>query len=84
MERYDNNGYGAVQAMLEHGFKRVKYVRVFQNGALRRIFEPKREEEARGWRRLHNEELHNLYASLNIIRTIKSRRMRRAGHVAQS
>jgi hypothetical protein len=34
-----------------------------------------------GWRRLHNEELHNLYASLNIIRVIKSRRMRRSGHV---
>jgi hypothetical protein len=49
---------------------------------LRRIFGPKREELAGGWRRLHNEELHNLYTSLNIIRVIKSRRMRWAGHVA--
>jgi hypothetical protein len=49
---------------------------------LRRIFGPKREEVAGGWGRLHNEELHNLYASLNIIRVIKSRRMRLAGHVA--
>jgi hypothetical protein len=48
---------------------------------LRRIFEPKREEMI-GWRRLHNEELHNLYASQNIIRVIKSRRMRWAGHAA--
>jgi hypothetical protein len=42
---------------------------------LRRIFEPKREEVAGGWRRLHNEELHNFYASPNIIRVIKSMRM---------
>jgi hypothetical protein len=40
---------------------------VFKNRAVRRIFGPKREEVARGWRRLHNEELHNLYASPNII-----------------
>jgi hypothetical protein len=40
---------------------------VFENRVLRRIFELKREEVARGWRRLHNEELHNLYSSLNII-----------------
>jgi hypothetical protein len=49
---------------------------------LRRTFGPKREEVAGGWRRLHNEELHNLYASLNIIRVVKSRRMSWAGHVA--
>jgi hypothetical protein len=46
---------------------------VFQNRVLRRIFGPKREEVAGNWRRLHNEELHNLYASPNIIRVIKSR-----------
>jgi hypothetical protein len=48
---------------------------VFVNRVLRRIFGPKMEEVARGWRRLHNEELHNLYVSQNIIREIKSRRM---------
>jgi hypothetical protein len=46
---------------------------------LRRISGPKREEVAGGWRRLHNEELHNLYASPDIVRVIKSRRMRCAG-----
>jgi hypothetical protein len=49
---------------------------------LRRIFEPKRDEIIGGWRKLHNEELHNLYWSPSIIRMIKSRRMRWAGHVA--
>jgi hypothetical protein len=55
---------------------------VFENRALRRIFGPKREEVAGGWRRLRNEELHNLYTWENIIRVTKSRRMRWAGHVA--
>jgi len=49
---------------------------------LRRIFGPKREEVTGGWRILHNEELHNLYASPNIVRVIKWRRMRWVGHVA--
>jgi hypothetical protein len=49
---------------------------------LRRIFRPKREED-RSWRKLHNDELHSLYSSLNIVRVIKSRRMRWAGHVAR-
>jgi hypothetical protein len=44
---------------------------VFENRVLRRTFGPKREEVAGGWRRLHNEELHNLYSSINIIRAIK-------------
>jgi hypothetical protein len=57
-------------------------LRVFENRVLRRIFEPKREEVAGGWRRLHNEELRNLYASRNIVRVVKSRNMRWAGHVA--
>jgi hypothetical protein len=48
---------------------------------LRRIFGPKREEEG-SWRKLHNDKLHNLYSSSNIVRVIKSRRMRWAGHVA--
>jgi hypothetical protein len=49
---------------------------VSENRVLWRIFGPKREEVAGGWRRLHNEELHNLFASSNIIRLIKSRRMK--------
>jgi hypothetical protein len=56
---------------------------VFENRVLRRIFGPKRDEVAGGWKKLHNEELHNLYSSPSIIRMIKSRRMRWAGHVAQ-
>jgi hypothetical protein len=49
----------------------------------RRIFGTKRDEVTGGWRKLHNEELHNLYSSLSIIRMLKSRRMRCAGHVAR-
>jgi hypothetical protein len=55
---------------------------VFENRVLRRIFGQKKHEVAEGWRKLHNGELHNLYSSPNIIRMIKSRRMRWAGHVA--
>jgi hypothetical protein len=50
---------------------------------LRRIFGPKREEEG-SWRKLHNDELHDLYSSPNIVRMTKSRRMRLAGHVART
>jgi hypothetical protein len=57
-------------------------LRVFKNRVLRRIFGPKREEDG-SWRKLHNDELHNLYSSPNIVRVIKSRRMRWAGHVAR-
>jgi uncharacterized protein (UPF0548 family) len=53
-----------------------------ENRVLRRIFGPKRNGVTRGWRKLHNEELHNLYPSPSIIRIIKSKRMRWAGHVA--
>jgi hypothetical protein len=55
---------------------------VFVNRVLRRIFGYKREAVTRDWRRLHNEELRNLYASLDIVRAIKSREMRWAVHVA--
>jgi len=55
----------------------------FENRVLRRIFRRKREEGAGDWRRLHNEELHDLYASLDINRMIKSRRMSWAEHVAR-
>jgi hypothetical protein len=57
-------------------------LRISENRVLMRICGPKREEVTGDWRRLHNEELHNLYPSRNIIRVIKSRRMRWAGHVA--
>jgi hypothetical protein len=58
-------------------------LRVFENGLLRRIFGPKREEGMGGWRELHIEELHNIYSSTNVIRVMKSKRIRGVGHVAQ-
>jgi hypothetical protein len=57
-------------------------LRFFENSLLRRIFEPKSEEDG-SWRKLHNDELHNLYSSPNIGRVIKSRMIRWAGHVAR-
>jgi hypothetical protein len=56
---------------------------VFENSVLRRIFGPKRDEVTGDWRKQHNEELHNLYSSPNIIRIIKSRRMTWAENVAR-
>jgi hypothetical protein len=58
-------------------------LRVFEKRVSRRIFRPKKDEVTGGWRKLHNEELHNLYSSPSIIRMIKSRRMRWAGHAAR-
>jgi hypothetical protein len=57
-------------------------LRFFENRVLRRIFGPKREDDG-SWRKLHNDEIYNLYSSSNIVRVIKSRRMRWAGHVAR-
>jgi hypothetical protein len=54
----------------------------YESRVSRRIFGPKRGETTRGWKQLHNEELHNLYSSPNIIRMVTSRRMRWVGHVA--
>ena len=58
-------------------------LRVFENMVLRRIFGPRRDEVTGEWSRLHNEELNDLYSLLNIVRVIKWRRMRWAGHVAR-
>ena len=58
-------------------------LRVFENKVLRRIFGPRSDEVTGEWRRLHNEEINVLYSSPNIVRVIKSRRMRWAGNVAR-
>jgi hypothetical protein len=58
-------------------------LRVFEYRVLRRLFGPKRDEVTGEWKKLHNGELHNLYSSPDIVRQIKSRRMRWAGHVAR-
>jgi hypothetical protein len=58
-------------------------LRVFENRVLRRVFGPKRDEMTGEWRKLHNEKLNDLYSLPNIVRVVKSRRMRWAGHVAR-
>ena len=58
-------------------------LRVFENRVLRRVFGSKSDEVAGEWRKLHNEELRDLYSLPNIVRVVKSRRMRWAGHVAR-
>jgi hypothetical protein len=57
-------------------------LRVFENRVLRRIFGPKRKEDG-SWRKLHNDEIHSLYSSPNVVRLIRSRRMRWAGQMAR-
>jgi hypothetical protein len=57
-------------------------LRVFENGVLRRIFVPKRDKVTREWRKLHNEELNDLYSSPNVLRVIKFRRIGWVGRVA--
>jgi hypothetical protein len=66
-----------------HTLKEECRLRVFENKVLRRIFGPNRDEVTGEWRRLHNKELYALYSSPNIIRVMKSRRLRWAGHVAR-
>jgi len=63
--------------------RQERKLRVFENMVLRRIFGPRRNEVTGEWRRMHNEELSDLYSSPNIVRVIKSIKMRWAGHVAR-
>jgi hypothetical protein len=63
--------------------KKERRLRVFENRMLRRTFGPKRDEVMGEWRKLHNEELNGLYSLPNIVRVIKSKRLRWAGHVAR-
>ena len=65
-----------------HTLREERRLRVFENMVLRRIFEPKRDEVTRVWRKLHTEELNDLYSSSNIVRVLKSRSMKWAGHIA--
>jgi hypothetical protein len=67
---------------LDSHVKEEHRLKVFENSVRRRIFGTKRDEVTGGWRKLHNEELHGLYSSPGIIRVIRSRRTRLAGHVA--
>ena len=63
--------------------KEKRRLRVFENRAVRRVFGPKRDEVTGEWRKLHNEDLRDLYPLPNIVRVIKSRRKKWAGHVAR-
>jgi hypothetical protein len=74
--------YGCETWSLSLGKKRTSRLKVFENRVLRRIFGPKRDEVTGEWRKLHNEELNDLYCSPTIVRVIKLR-MRWTGHVAR-
>jgi hypothetical protein len=65
------------------GIENERWLRGLENRVLRRLFGPKRNELTGEWKKLHNEELNNLYTSPNIVRVVKSRRMRWVGHVAR-
>jgi hypothetical protein len=71
------HGYETLSLMAREERK----LRMFENRVLRRIFGPIKDEVTRGWRKLHNEELHNLCSSTHLIRVIKSKRIGWAGHV---
>jgi hypothetical protein len=69
--------------ILSFAWREERRLRAFENRVLRKIFWPKRDEVTGEWRKLHNEELNDLYSLPNIVRMIKSRRKRWAGHVAR-
>jgi hypothetical protein len=69
--------------MIKFTLREERRLRVFENRVLRRVFGPNRDEVTGEWRKLHNEELSDLYSLPNIVRVVKSRRMRWAGHVAR-
>jgi len=73
--------YGCVNWSLT--LREERTLRMFEHRVLRRVFEPKSDEVRQEWKTLHNEELSDLYSSPNIVRVVKSRRMRWAGHVAR-
>ena len=75
------NLYGCETCSLT--MREERRLRVFENRVLRRVFGPKRDEVTREWIKLHNEEISDLYSLPNIVRVVKSRRMRWAGHVAR-
>ena len=64
-------------------FREERRLKVFENRVLREVFGPKRDEVTGEWRKLHNEELNDLYSLPSTVRVVKSRRMRWAGHVAR-
>ena len=71
-----------IKTNLSLTFREEHRLRVFENRVLRRVFGPKRDELTGEWRKLRNEELNDLYSLPNIVRVVKSRRMRRARYVA--
>jgi hypothetical protein len=68
---------------MKRSLREERRLRVFENRVFRRIFGPERDEVTGEWIKLHNEELNDLYSSPNIVRVVKSRRIRWAGHVAR-
>ena len=80
-KKWNGDFYGCENWL--HAFREEPRLRVFENRGLREIFGPKRDEVTGDWRKVHNEALNDFYSLLNIVRGIKSRRMRWAGHVAR-
>jgi hypothetical protein len=79
---YFNHIYDCIKTFFSLTLREERRLTVFENRVLRRLFGPKRDEVTGEWRKLHNEELSDLYSLSNIARVVKSRRMRWAGHVA--